>query len=96
MSNTVKSFGLPLRKCIGCGIQRPKQELVRIVHTLEGDVQADPTHRANGRGAYLCWNKECLARAMKNGGLNRSFKMTVPRESLASLEESLRSLYGEG
>lgn len=45
---------LPLRTCVGCGLIRPKRELVRMVVTDDGMLQIDPTGKAKGRGAYLC------------------------------------------
>ena len=41
----------------------------------------------NGRGAYLCISEECLKKARKNKGLERSFKMSIPEEVYNSLEK---------
>ena len=60
----MKSKKIPMRKCIACGVSRPKQELIRIVNGEEGAV-VDPTGRKNGRGAYLCKNTDCFALAKK-------------------------------
>ena len=60
----MKSKKIPMRKCIACGVSRPKQELIRIVAGDEGAV-VDPTGRKNGRGAYLCRSTECFAMAKK-------------------------------
>ena len=38
----------------------------------------DTTGKKNGRGAYLCKDMECLKKARKNKGLERSFKMSIP------------------
>jgi predicted RNA-binding protein YlxR (DUF448 family) len=47
----------------------------------------DKTGKKNGRGAYLCISKECLQKARKNKGLERSFKMSIPNEVYDSLEK---------
>ena len=60
----MKSKKIPMRKCIACGISRPKQELIRIVTGEEGEA-VDPTGRKNGRGAYLCKDMECFSLAKK-------------------------------
>jgi len=60
----MKSKKIPMRKCIACGVSRPKQELIRIVTGEEG-AEVDPTGRKNGRGAYLCKNTDCFALAKK-------------------------------
>ena len=41
---------IPMRTCIGCGTSKPKKELIRIVLTDDGEILADRTGRANGRG----------------------------------------------
>ena len=40
----------------------------------------DATGRKNGRGAYICPNQECLKKAVKSKGLERSFKQAIPQE----------------
>ena len=44
---------IPVRMCAGCGEHFPKKELVRIVHTPQGEIHMDPTGRMAGRGADL-------------------------------------------
>ena len=56
--------------------------MIRILKTAEGDIILDATGKKNGRGAYLCFDKECLERAVKGRGLERSFKMPVSREQI--------------
>lgn len=68
---------IPLRQCIGCGEMKPKKELLRILRTEDGSILLDVTGRKNGRGAYICPNAECLKKAAKSKGLERSFKMAV-------------------
>ncbi|KKP69263.1 hypothetical protein A2X44_02645 [candidate division CPR3 bacterium GWF2_35_18] len=45
---------IPLRTCVGCGLIRPKRELVRMIVGEDGSLKIDPTGKAKGRGAYLC------------------------------------------
>ncbi len=40
----------------------------------------DATGRKNGRGAYLCFSGKCLQEAIKNKGLERSFKQAIPKK----------------
>ena len=51
----------------------------------------DVTGKKNGRGAYLCHKEECLRKAAKNRGLERSFRMKVDEETLHSLLEQIRN-----
>lgn len=78
---------IPMRQCVGCGEMKNKKDMMRVLKTSEGSIVLDMTGRKNGRGAYLCMNRECLAKAGKNKGLERSFKMSIPREIYENLEK---------
>ena len=79
----------PVRTCIGCGPERTKKELIRIVRPPEGQILADPGGRMNGRGAYLCCDPECVRKAWKTKGLDRAFRETVTRDVYERLEKEL-------
>ena len=63
---------IPMRQCLGCREMKPKRELTRVVRTPEGTVCIDRKGKANGRGAYLCPSRDCLARAQKARRLERA------------------------
>ena len=71
MSNNKK---IPMRKCVGCQEMKSKKEMMRVLKTSEDTFELDATGKKNGRGAYLCFSKECFEKAVKNKGLERSFK----------------------
>ena len=83
---------IPMRKCVGCQEMKSKKEMLRILKTAENEFVLDATGRKNGRGAYLCFSKECLEKARKNKGLERSFKQTIPKEVYENLEKELENL----
>lgn len=83
---------IPQRQCIGCGEMKNKKEMIRILKTPEGEFTLDATGRKNGRGAYLCPSMECLKKAVKNKGLERSFKMAIPRDVYETLEKEMEHL----
>lgn len=85
----MKKRKIPLRKCVGCGEQKPKKELVRIVRNKEGVVSVDLTGKANGRGAYICRNIDCLEKAVKGKKLNRALEIDIPQEVYIKLKEEL-------
>lgn len=89
MSTTKK---IPLRKCIGCGEMKDKRELLRVLKTGENEIIIDTTGKKNGRGAYLCYKQECLSEAIKNKGLERSFKMAIDKEVYESLKKEFDAL----
>ncbi len=80
---------IPLRQCIGCGEMRNKKEMVRILKTSEDEILLDATGRKNGRGAYICPSAECFKKAVKSKGLERSFKMAIPKEVYEALEKEM-------
>ena len=80
---------IPMRKCVGCGEMKPKKELMRILRTQDGAFMTDTTGKKNGRGAYICYSKECFQKAVKNKGLERSFKQAIPKEVYDRLEKEM-------
>ena len=66
---------------------------LRRDETKEG-TDSDPQNRGrtgkkNGRGAYLCPQKACFEQAVKNRGLERSFKQAIPQEVYERLEKEM-------
>lgn len=82
----------PQRQCVGCNEMKNKKEMIRVVKTPEGGFVLDVTGRKNGRGAYLCQSMECLKKATRNKGLERSFKMPIPAEVYAALEKEMEQI----
>lgn len=68
---------------------KPKNELVRIIRTPENEICLDKTGKKNGRGAYLCGNKDCYNKAVKSRGIERSLKVEIPKEIYDSIGEEL-------
>lgn len=83
---------VPLRQCIGCQEMKSKKEMIRVIKTAEDEIMLDATGRKNGRGAYLCPSMECLKKAVKGKGLERSFKMAIPKEVYETLEKEMEEL----
>ncbi|MCR5823316.1 MAG: YlxR family protein [Lachnospiraceae bacterium] len=71
---------IPMRKCTGCGAQKSKKEMIRVLKTPEGEIKIDKTGRANGRGAYICDSAECLKKARRSGGIAKSLSVAIPDE----------------
>ncbi len=87
----VKQKKIPQRTCIGCGEIKDKKILARVVKAES--IELDLTGRKNGRGAYICKNMECLERAIKTKGLDRSFKMSIPKDVYEKLCEEMRQIH---
>lgn len=86
---------IPMRQCVGCGVMKSKKEMLRVLKTTEGPIVLDNTGKKNGRGAYLCNDMECLKKARKNKGLERSFKEKIPEQIYDCLEKEFASLESE-
>ena len=95
MSTPTKNKKIPMRQCVGCGQMNEKRLMYRVIRTQEGDFFLDKTGRKNGRGAYICPNEACLAKAIKSKGLERSLKMQIPKEVYETLEEEMKNSYAE-
>ena len=87
MSNNKK---IPMRKCVGCQEMKSKKEMMRVLKTSEDTFELDATGKKNGRGA--CFSKECFEKAVKNKGLERSFKQAIPKEVYEKLEKEMNAL----
>lgn len=79
---------IPQRTCIGCNIKKDKKDFIRIVKDNQNNISIDRTGKANGRGAYICDNIDCLEKAIKNKRIEKSFKMQIDE----SVYENLRSV----
>ena len=83
---------IPLRQCLGCREQKPKNELIRVVRSPEGEVSLDFRGKAPGRGAYLCRDMACLKKALKSRALDRALNVPVPEDLYDKLAAELASL----
>ena len=84
-----KEKKIPMRQCLGCREMHPKRELIRAVKSKEGDIALDFVGKLPGRGAYICCNTECLARARKSKALERAFESQISPEVYEALERRL-------
>ena len=80
---------IPQRQCMGCRERKAKRELIRVVRTPEGSVNLDFGGKMNGRGAYICPEPECLKKAQRSKGLERSLETAIPEEVYQRLYKEL-------
>ena len=80
-----------MRMCVGCKVMKPKKELVRVVRSPDGtDIGIDDKGKKPGRGAYLCADSTCLAKAKKIRALERTFECEIPLEVYETLTLQLQ------
>lgn len=82
----------PMRMCIGCKEMKPKKELIRIVRTVGGTIEIDPTGKKSGRGAYLCKNDRCIEASIKENRLSKALDFHVTKEMALSIKEELSNI----
>lgn len=82
---------IPQRTCIGCNEKKDKKDFIRIVKDNENNISIDKTGKANGRGAYICDNVECLEKAIKNKKIEKSFKMSIDENIYQKLRELINN-----
>ncbi len=81
---------IPMRMCVACRNMIPKKELIRIVRSPENDLSIDEKGKKSGRGAYLCKNKACIEKALKQKTIERTLGVALSNDII----ESLNSIAG--
>lgn len=87
----MKTKKIPVRMCLGCGENKPKRELIRVVKSPEGEISLDFTGKKSGRGAYICKDTECLKKARKNKRFEKSFSCKIDDSIYEVMENELAS-----
>lgn len=62
---------------MGCNQKKDKRELIRIVKDSNQNISIDKTGKANGRGAYICNDINCLEKVIKNKRLERALETNI-------------------
>ena len=79
----------PERMCSFCRSMKEKNNLFRIVLIKGEEPRLDYTFKAQGRGAYLCKNKDCIEGAIKKHSLERSLSHKVDEKIYIEMSEFL-------
>lgn len=85
----MKTRKIPMRMCVGCREMREKRSLLRIVKSTEGEISFDPVGKKPGRGAYICRDRACLERAVKQKQLERALEQRIDEAVYARLMEEI-------
>ena len=88
----MKMKKIPMRKCVACGEQEEKKELLRIVNNKEEGILLDITGKKNGRGAYICISNKCVNKAKKNKRLNIALESEISGEFYDELTNYVDSI----
>ena len=82
-----KQKSTPMRMCIACREMKPKKERLRVVNTAEGEVFADPSGKAAGRGAYICSAEACRKKLDDKKLLHKAFSADISVEVYREIKE---------
>jgi hypothetical protein len=74
---------IPQRTCIACRQIEAKGTLIRLVRTPNG-VEADPSGKTPGRGAYLHIDPDCWQRGLA-GGLEKALRTELSEQDRVRL-----------
>ena len=85
----MKPKKIPMRMCLGCNEMKPKQELIRVVKSPEGEISLDFTGKKSGRGAYICRSVECFNKARKGRRLEKAFSCKIDAGVYDAMAEEL-------
>lgn len=80
---------IPQRMCVGCQEMKNKKELLRIVRTPEGMIVPDSTGKKAGRGAYVCRDEQCFAKAFKEKRLEKALKQAIEADVYEQLKAGI-------
>ena len=90
-NNTQKVRKVPMRQCLGCNAHKPKREMIRVVRTPEGEIVLDFVGKKSGRGAYICPQKTCFAKARKSKRIENMLECSIPEAIYDEMENSISS-----
>lgn len=85
----MKQRKIPLRTCVISKEKLPKQELLRVVKTPDGEIKIDVTGKLNGRGAYIKKDLLVLEKARKSKALERHLECQIPDDIYQEIQEIL-------
>ena len=69
---------------------KEKRSLLRVVRAEDGTAHVDLTGKANGRGAYICPDEQCLRRAVKSRALERALEVGISPEVSEMLAQEVK------
>ncbi len=91
-SHSVNIKHIPQRTCLACRQVKAKRELIRLVHTPDGNIEIDTGGKKAGRGAYLCPVRECWEIGLKGNRLEHALQTHLGQENREQLIQQAREI----
>ena len=89
-----KTKKVPQRKCIACQERDSKKGLIRIVKNKENVIKVDEIGKEPGRGAYICYNMECLKKAQKSKKIEKALGAKIDDEIYEQIKKAIENKVG--
>jgi predicted RNA-binding protein YlxR (DUF448 family) len=83
------------RTCVGCRVRSAKRSLLRVVRTVDGTIEIDPSGQAAGRGAYVHPSPACVDRALGHGALGRALRTSIAPDEARKLRGLIERVQGK-
>ena len=80
---------IPQRTCSVCRTQKNKNELLRIVRNKDNIINVDEIGKQPGRGAYICYDMECLEKAKKSKKLENALETKIEEEIYEQMKNAI-------
>ena len=85
---------IPQRTCSVCRTQKNKNELLRIVKNKDNIISVDELGKQPGRGAYICYDMECLEKAQKNKKIEKALETKIENEMYKQIKNIIERKIG--
>ena len=85
---------IPQRTCSVCRTQKNKSDLLRIVKNKDNIIKVDEIGKQSGRGAYICYDMECLEKAQKNKRLEKALETKIENEIYEQMKNAIEKKIG--
>ena len=85
---------IPQRTCSVCRTQKNKSELLRVVKNKDNIINVDEIGKQPGRGAYICYDMECLEKAQKSKRLEKALEIKIEDEIYEQMKNVIEKKIG--
>ena len=85
---------IPQRTCSVCRTPKNKNELLRIVKNKDNIINVDESGKLSGRGAYICYDMECLEKAQKSKRLEKALEIKIEDEIYVQMKKIIEKKNG--
>ena len=85
---------IPQRTCSVCRTQKNKNDLLRIVKNKENIIKVDENGKEPGRGAYICYDIQCLEKAQKTKRLEKVLEIKIENELYEQMKNIIEKKNG--